>query len=80
MFWMVQYCECYGQGIKCTTNCVCEDCGNGNPNRFFFVSDSAPWPQFLRVPEPVWVQNMCVRACACVGVHCVCACGEFVVA
>jgi hypothetical protein len=20
------------QGIKCTTTCICEDCGNGNPN------------------------------------------------
>ena len=38
---MVQYCECYGQGVKCTTNCICEDCGNGNPNRFYFVRRDA---------------------------------------
>jgi hypothetical protein len=25
-----KYCECYSAGIKCTTNCVCKDCANGN--------------------------------------------------
>jgi hypothetical protein len=25
-----KYCECYSAGIKCTTNCVCKDCVNGN--------------------------------------------------
>eukprot|EP00277_Geminigera_cryophila_P040063 CAMPEP_0173112484 /NCGR_PEP_ID=MMETSP1102-20130122/46072_1 /TAXON_ID=49646 /ORGANISM="Geminigera sp., Strain Caron Lab Isolate" /LENGTH=188 /DNA_ID=CAMNT_0014013617 /DNA_START=336 /DNA_END=902 /DNA_ORIENTATION=- len=27
-----KYCECFGNGNKCTTNCICDDCGNGNPN------------------------------------------------
>jgi hypothetical protein len=25
-----KYCECYGAGIKCTTNCICSECQNGN--------------------------------------------------
>jgi hypothetical protein len=24
-----KYCECYGNGLKCTDNCNCEDCENG---------------------------------------------------
>jgi hypothetical protein len=25
-----KYCECFGAGLVCTTNCVCVDCENGN--------------------------------------------------
>ncbi|KAJ1470761.1 hypothetical protein T484DRAFT_1584320, partial [Baffinella frigidus] len=25
-----KYCECFGAGLRCTTNCVCSDCANGN--------------------------------------------------
>ena len=25
-----KYCECYGVGLKCGENCICEDCQNGN--------------------------------------------------
>ena len=25
-----KYCECFGAGVACTTNCVCNDCENGN--------------------------------------------------
>jgi len=25
-----KYCECYGAGLACSTNCVCKDCQNGN--------------------------------------------------
>jgi len=25
-----KYCECFGAGLRCTTNCVCVDCENGN--------------------------------------------------
>lgn len=25
-----KYCECFGAGLLCTTNCVCNDCENGN--------------------------------------------------
>jgi hypothetical protein len=27
---MKKYCECYGAGLKCGENCICEDCQNGN--------------------------------------------------
>jgi hypothetical protein len=27
-----KYCECFGVGLKCGENCVCEDCLNGNNN------------------------------------------------
>ena len=25
-----KYCECYGVGLKCGENCICEECQNGN--------------------------------------------------
>jgi ubiquitin-conjugating enzyme (huntingtin interacting protein 2) len=25
-----KYCECFGAGLKCGDNCICEDCQNGN--------------------------------------------------
>jgi hypothetical protein len=28
-----KYCECFGLGLKCGENCICEDCMNGNDLR-----------------------------------------------
>jgi hypothetical protein len=25
-----KYCECFGAGLRCSDNCICEDCENGN--------------------------------------------------
>ncbi|EKX45658.1 hypothetical protein GUITHDRAFT_152657 [Guillardia theta CCMP2712] len=34
-----KYCECFGAGLKCSTNCVCEGCLNGNdPSKPFYPS------------------------------------------
>lgn len=37
-----KYCECFGAGLKCSANCLCEECGNGNENRGKNVTPATP--------------------------------------
>lgn len=40
-----KYCECFGAGLRCSDNCICEDCENGN-------EPGAPITQLKPRPAP----------------------------
>jgi len=48
-----KYCECFGAGLKCSTNCVCEGCLNGNdPSKPLYPSSVNPSHGARMAPAP----------------------------